>query len=124
VIALSSAEAEYVALTEVSKELTWIRSVAEGLNVEYPKTVTVYTDSQSAMSMVVNQRFSNRTKHVEIKYHYVREEATKGNILLKYVSTDENVADMMTKPLGPTKIAALREKSGLKKENNENKIIN
>jgi transposase InsO family protein len=113
VIALSSCESEYVALTETCKELVWLRAIAKGLDVEVPETTTIYTDSQSCIAMINNHKYSNRTKHIDTKYHYIREEVNSGRVKLEYCPTDVNIADLMTKPLGPTKTEALRRRAGL-----------
>lgn len=70
--------------------------------------IIIYTDNQSCMKLVENEKFSNRTKHVDIKYHYIRNTVDQGRIELRYVPTDENIADMFTKPLGSIKIKLLR----------------
>lgn len=113
-IALSSAEAEYIALTETCKEVTWIVEIAREFDLKMPEKVTVFTDSQSCISMIDNQKFSNRTKHIATKYHYIREQVTNGKIKLEYVPSQENTADLMTKPLGSTKTEALRRLAGLR----------
>jgi Reverse transcriptase (RNA-dependent DNA polymerase) len=112
-VALSSTEAEYVALSETCKEVMYLKRIASAFGNVDEKTC-VYTDSQSSMSMVYNQRFSNRTKHIETKYHFARGQVQKGNIYLQYKQTDLNVADMLTKPLGSIKISALRGMASLR----------
>ena len=113
IVSLSSTEAEYIALTECCKELTWIRMVCKQFDIDVPNAVDVLTDSQSSMKLIKNQKFSNRTKHIDTKYHYVRQLADSGDIALKYCQTDVNIADMLTKPLGSTKIKQLRALAGL-----------
>jgi ribonuclease HI len=81
--------------------------------IRVPKRITVLTDSQSSIKLITNQKFSNRSKHIDTKYHYVKQLADNGDIELKYVQTDLNVADMMTKPLGPQKIEQLRRMAGV-----------
>lgn len=113
VIALSSCEAEYVALAETCKEVTWIREVTKEFDIKTMEATTVYTDNQSCIAMVINKKHSNKTKHVDVKYHYVRDEAERGRITLRYVPSEHNVADLMTKPLAGIKIEALRKCAGL-----------
>lgn len=114
IVALSSTESEYVALTEGCKELQWIRMISkEFKEIRVPETISVYTDSQSSIKLITNQKFSNRSKHIDTKYHYVKQLADSGNIELKYCQTDVNIADMMTKPLGPQKIEQLRKMAGV-----------
>lgn len=114
IVALSSTESEYIALTEGCKELKWTRMIAKMFKeISIPSKVTVYTDSQSSIKLITNQKFSNRSKHIDTRYHYVKQLVDDGEIELKYCQTDVNVADMMTKPLGPLKIAQLRRMIGL-----------
>lgn len=113
IVSLSSAEAEYVALSETCKETIWISRVADHFDVKFPKPVTIFTDSQSAIAMVNNHRFSHRTKHIDTKYHFVKDMVEKGIVILKYHPSTTNIADMMTKPLGGNKIRELRELAGL-----------
>jgi hypothetical protein len=65
------------------------------------------------MKLISNQKFSNRSKHIDTKYHYVRHLVELGEIELKYCSTDENIADMMTKPLGSIKMKKFAKDCGL-----------
>ena len=112
VVAQSSAEAEYVALTEAVKEAVWISEVAKqfGLNQAASR---ILTDSLSAISMAENEKFSNSTKHIATKYHFVRDLREKGTISLDYHPTETNIADMLTKPLAGVKIQNLRLICGL-----------
>lgn len=112
-VATSSTEAEFVALSETCREVVWLKKLAKELSIIVPEPVTVYTDSQSSMEMVENEKFSNRTKHIDTKFHYVKDAAMNRDIILEYVKTDENVADMLTKPLGSIKIEALRRLAAL-----------
>lgn len=116
IVSLSSAEAEYVALCETAKELMWIKRVAESLGVNVELPIEVRSDSQSAIAITENQKFSHRTKHIDTKYHFVREAVEKKLIELVYHPTATNIADMMTKPLGGNKIRELRELAQLKTE--------
>jgi hypothetical protein len=116
VTALSSAEAEYVALSETSKEVLWLRRIAEHFEIKSTGPTRVLTDSQSAMAMVENDRFSHRTKHIDTKFHFVKSLVEEKVIKLEYEPTASNVADLLTKPLGGNKIAQLRELAGLHSE--------
>lgn len=114
-VALSSAEAEYIALSEASKEVIWTTRIARHFGIELQAPISMYTDSQSAMAMITNQKFSHRTKHIDTKYHFVKDIISKKIIELKYHPTATNVADMMTKPLGGNKILELRRLAGMEK---------
>jgi transposase InsO family protein len=112
-VAMSSAEAEYIGLTETAKEIMWIKRVAKQFGFDDGDTTTIHTDSQSAMAMVNNQGFSGRTKHIDIRCHFIREASKNKIINLAYHPTATNIADLMTKPLGGTKVKTLRELAGL-----------
>ena len=111
--AQSSAESELIALTETCKELTWLKEIFKAFDINIQEPTTVLTDSQSCISMVKNQKFSNRTKHIETRFFYVREQATEGKVILEYVSTTENIADLMTKPLTSVRTEYLRKLAGM-----------
>jgi hypothetical protein len=113
VTALSSCEAEYIALTETCKEVVWLIDIAKGMDVNVKEPITIFTDSQSCMAMIKNEKFSGRTKHIDARYHFIRDQVSRGRVQLKYVPTDINIADLMTKPLGSVKTEALRRLAGL-----------
>lgn len=110
-VSLSSTEAEYIALCEGSQELVWIKGICKELQVQMQKSTKLYVDNQSCMKLVDNQKFSNRTKHIDTKFHFVRDLNERGELTLEYCSSELNVADLLTKPLGPKRIKDLREKA-------------
>ena len=121
IVALSSTEAEYVALSETCKEVTWMRRIAKDLNITLSSATSIFTDSQSSISMINNKKFSNRTKHIDTKFHFVQDLVNNQQVNLVYHPTETNIADMMTKPLGSIKIKVLRELGGLMEEQHEHK---
>jgi ribonuclease HI len=79
VVALSTTEAEYMAIAEACKELSWLKGLyAELYGVD--SCITLFSDSQSAIYLTKDQMFHARKKHIEIKYHYVRDEIEKGKL--------------------------------------------
>ena len=98
IAALSTTEAEYIAATEGVKEATWLRGLAIELGIPQSGTV-VHSDSQSAIHLTKNDAYHSKTKHISVKYHYVRDTVAAGEIMVKKVHTSENPADMLTKPL-------------------------
>ena len=112
-VAMSSAGSEYIALAETCKEVLWLQEILKGFDVRTEKTTTILTDSQSCIALLKNQRFSHRTKHFDTRFHFLKDHVTKENIRLEYVPTNENTADLMTKPLGGIKTEYLRGKAGL-----------
>ncbi|KAH9687883.1 Integrase catalytic domain-containing protein [Citrus sinensis] len=96
VVALSTTEAEYTAATEAVKEALWLQGLMRELGVK-KKTVTVYCDSSSALHLCRNPAHHERTKHIDIKFHFIRNEVSKGAVKMSKVHTYENPADMLTK---------------------------
>ena len=112
-VSLSSTEAEYIALSEGCQELTWLKGICNDMNVDIKKSTKVFVDNQSCIKLVDNQKFSNRSKHIDTKYHYIRDLSDKGELTLEYCTSEDNVADLMTKPLGPKRIDYLRLKANI-----------
>lgn len=109
----SSTESEYVALYDTSKELIWIKRLCKDFDIHISKTTSVYTDSQSCLKIIENEGQSNRTKHIDTKFHFTRDMVRNSEIELIYCTTEENIADMLTKPLGSIRLAKLRTKAFL-----------
>jgi hypothetical protein len=99
IVTLSSTEAEYVALTTGSREVVWLRSLSNELKQQQQSATTIYVDNTSAIRLVENPEFHKRTKHIDVRYHYIRELAEKEEVKVKYISTNEQKADILTKPL-------------------------
>ena len=112
-IALSTAEAEYVALAYAAQEAVWLRKLMSHFEGRQAASITVFDDSQSAIAMTKNPQFHGKTKHIAIKYHFVREEVEKGTINLKYCQTDNMIADILTKGLSKDKHDKLKKMMGL-----------
>jgi len=103
IAALSTIEAEYVATTKGMKEATWLRGLVTELRVPQVSTV-VFSDSQSAIHLTKNDAYHPKTKHISVKYHYVRDTIVAWEIVVKKVHTSENPVDMLTKPLAIAKL--------------------
>ncbi|GMI78960.1 cysteine-rich RLK (RECEPTOR-like protein kinase) 8 [Hibiscus trionum] len=95
-VALSTTEAEYMAVAEAVKEAIWLNGLLEDLGV-VQNHISLYCDSQSAIYLAKNQVYHSRTKHIDVRYHFVREIFEEGKILLQKIATTENPADMLTK---------------------------
>lgn len=99
-VALSSTEAEYMALSEACKEAIYLQNVLEDLLKPNDSTpVCLYSDSQSSLKLAVNPLFHKRTKHIDVRHHFVRECVSNNKIKLEYVSTLDMPADLLTKSL-------------------------
>lgn len=98
VVALSTTEAEYIALSESVKEGVWLKRFAEELG--FPQaSVEVFCDSQSAIALSKNDVFHERTKHVATKYHFIRDLISVGEVQVLKIATANNPADIFTKVL-------------------------
>lgn len=115
-VATSSTEAEYVAMTHAAKEAIWLKRLLQELQYDYTDLhpLRLEGDNKPAIALTRPERFNNtRTKHIEVYWHYIREEVTHGNIQLLYVSTNDMIADGLTKPLPLTKFRRFVNQLGL-----------
>ncbi|KXJ78615.1 hypothetical protein RP20_CCG004117 [Aedes albopictus] len=112
-IALSSTEAEFVAVAESCQELLWIDRLLADFSVNTAKPIIIHEDNQSCIKQLESGRSTNRSKHVDTKYHFVYQLKEDGIIRMQYCSTEEMVADMLTKPLTNVKLSRFREAAGV-----------
>lgn len=112
-VALSSTEAEYVALAEACQEGNWIQRLLADMGHQLKELIVMYEDNQSCLKMLQNAKFSNKTKHIDTKYQYVNILYEKGVMKFEYCPTENMLADMMTKPLKQVKLKAMLERGGL-----------
>ena len=96
VVALSTTEAEYVAAIEASKEIIWLQRFMDELGKKHDMGV-LYGDSQSAIHLAKNSTFHSRTKHIHLKYHFIRSILEDGELKLEKIHTSQNPTDMLTK---------------------------
>jgi hypothetical protein len=97
-VSLSTVEAEYIALATASSELIWIRNFLNEIGFKQP-TTTIYEDNQGCIAIANNPIVKSRVKHVDIKYHFLRERILNNELLVKYISTSNQEADLFTKGL-------------------------
>ncbi|KAJ1530149.1 hypothetical protein ONE63_005080 [Megalurothrips usitatus] len=116
-VALSSTEAEYIALCEASKEALYLRGLICELELHQQEnfSITIHNDSQSAQSLCHNPVFHKRSKHIDIRFHFVRECVDSNLVTLKYLPTSAMPADALTKALGTFKLHRCIQKVGLLK---------
>jgi Reverse transcriptase (RNA-dependent DNA polymerase) len=113
-VALSTTEAEYMAQTESTKEAVWIRRFLEGMGYVLDEPTVIYGDNQGAMALAKNPIDHQRTKHIDVKYHFTRDKVEEKVVDLRYVSSAEQTADIFTKPLVKKIFEYHREKLGVK----------
>jgi hypothetical protein len=112
VVALSTAEAEYIALTDIAKEIVWFKTFLNELG--YPQdSVMVYEDNQAAIRIAKNPQDHKRTKHIQVRYHYVRDQVRDDIFKLQYIPTADQLADLFTKALTGPRLRNLRSRLGI-----------
>jgi hypothetical protein len=100
IVAMSSTEAEYIACSEAAKEALWLqRLLGEIQRTPIRKAQTLFADNQGAIKLSKNPQQHKRTKHIDIKYHFIRDCCQKGLVELVYLPTGQMVADILTKSL-------------------------
>ena len=99
-VTLSSSEAEYVAISEICCEIMFIKMILAFLNVEIEKPIKVFCDNVGAIYMSNNAKAGARTKHIDVRYHHVREYVVDGVVDIIFVRSEENDADIFTKNVG------------------------
>ena len=87
-----------MAMTEAIKEVIWLRGLFSELCLHQSVT-TIYCDSQSAIHLTKDQMYHERTKHIDVKFHFIRDIIVEGKVLVQKIHTKDNPADMFTKPL-------------------------
>jgi hypothetical protein len=112
-VTLSIAEAEYIALSVAVHEVVWLRKLLTDLFNHEMDPTTIHCDNQSCVKLSENPVFHDRSKHIEIKYHYIRDMVQRKTIHVHYLPTREQIADIFTKPLDKTKFEYFRERLGL-----------
>lgn len=113
-VALSSTEAEYMSITEGAKEAIWLRRLFSELNFQSSQSSTpIFGDNQGSINLAHNPVYHGRTKHIEVRHHFIREKIASGEIQLEYILTVDQVADIFTKALGRIVFERLRNKLGL-----------
>lgn len=98
IVALSTTESEYMALTEAVKEAIWLKGFCGDLGFQQ-ENVKVFCDSQSAIHLAKNGGFHERTKHIDTRLHFIRDVIAQGDVVVEKIHTSKNPADFLTKSL-------------------------
>ena len=112
-ITQSTVKAEYIAASDACKEAVWLRKLLSDLFDGKLESTIIHCDNQSCIELSGNQMFHDRSKHIEMKYHFIRDLVQRGTLKLHYICTDEQIADILTKPLTSTKFVYFRDKLGM-----------
>jgi hypothetical protein len=112
-VAKSSTEAEYVALSSATQEAIWLRRLMKDFGGQVDTATTIYEDNQGAIELAKNAKYHNRTKHIDICHHFVREKVVSNEIKVSFCPTEDMVADIMTKGLSRVTFEKLRDLLGV-----------
>ena len=112
-VALSTAEAEYIATSMACCEAVWLRMLFSELFGHVLDTTVIFCDNQSGICLSENPVFHDRSKHIDIRYHFIWDMVQRGTIRLDHIGTDEKVAEILTKPLEKVKFLTFRENLGI-----------
>jgi len=105
---LSTSETEYIAATSAACQAVWLRRVLADLQQVQKGATEIFCDNKATISMTKNPTFHSRTKHIDIRYHFIRDLVAKEEILLEYCKTQDQLADVLTKALSKEKFCYFR----------------
>jgi hypothetical protein len=114
-VALSTAEAKYITLSVEVCEVVWLRKLLIDLFDHEMDPTIIHCDNQKCVKLYKDPVFHDRSKHIEIKYHYIRDMVQKKEAHVQYLPTHEQIVDIFTKPLSKTKSEYFCERLGLVK---------
>jgi hypothetical protein len=109
-VALSSTESEYIAVSAAVQEAIFLRRLLDDLGFPQRSPTVIYEDNQGCLYLSENSGVQQRTKHIDIRYHFIREHVESEEIKLEYIRTDEQLADLLTKPLSRQRVVVLSKK--------------
>ena len=112
-ISLSSTEAEYKAASDTCRQLVWLRTFGDELGDDLTSSTPMCLDNQGSIFLSVNPVIDRRTKHIEIRYHFIREQVEFGAVEIYYVATADQLADPLTKNVPYSILAKFVEEVGL-----------
>lgn len=113
VVALSSCEAEYIAAATAAVQGVWLARLIGELEGQEPGCALIKVDNKSAISLCKNPMLHDRSKHIDTKFHFIRDCVDQKWVEVEYIRSEEQLADILTKPLGKIRFLELRGKLGL-----------
>jgi hypothetical protein len=113
-VALSSVEVEYMAASQAACEAIWMRKILVGLFGSHLDPTVIYCDNQSCIKLSINLVFHDRSKHIDIRYHHLRDCVQRKIMLLQYIPIEDQDADILTKALTKSKFEYHRDRIGMK----------
>ena len=112
-MALSSCEAEYMAASSAACQAIWLRELISEVTGRQPQKVMLKVDNTSAIALVKNPVFHNRSKHIKSHFHFIRECVENNEVVIEHVSGSEQRADILTKALAKIKFKEMRDLLGV-----------
>lgn len=113
-VALSTCEAEFIALSDACRAASWIRRLLIDMKQTLPNATTIYEDNQSCLKLIEEEeRLSDRSKHIDTRFHFVKDYVKHQLISCTYCPTENMMADILTKPLSAKKFEQFRIQFGL-----------
>ena len=113
VVALSTCEAEYVAAATAACQVVWLRRLLGELTGVEAHPPALMVDNQPAIALAKNPVLHDRSKHIDVKFHFLRDCVDGGQIVIEFVETGRQLADVLTKPLGRLRLTELKEMIGM-----------
>lgn len=113
-VARSSTEAEYMALSEACSEIAWLTALQSEIGYGPTAPTPLVSDNQGGIFLAINPAHDRRLKYVDIRYHFIREYMESKRVSIVYISTNDMIADILTKPLGRVKFEHFRSLLGLR----------
>ena len=98
-VALSTVEAEYVAMSRCAQQMAWMHSWLDEIDIKYSLPGIIKGDNRGAITLTKNTRDHRKVKHIDIRHHYLRDLIKSGEMLMEQVTSTDNLADIFTKPL-------------------------
>ena len=112
IVTLSTTEAEYVAMAEAGKSLLWLRGLLEDMGFPQQGPTVLHCDNQSAIALVKDPVYHERTKHIRRRYHFIREVVDEGEAEVRFCPTQDQLADLLTKPVARAQLERLLQRMG------------
>ncbi|KAM1350470.1 hypothetical protein ACFX2F_004419 [Malus domestica] len=116
IVTLSTCKAEYVATTSSVCHAIWLRNLLKELSMPQEELIEIYADNKSAIALAKNPVFHNMSKHIDTHYHYIRECIARKDVQVEYVKSQDQVADIFTKPLKQEDFVRLRNSIGVTRQ--------
>ncbi len=107
-VALSTAESEYIAASMATKEVVWLRRLLMEIGCQQNNSTPLFCDNQSAIRLVYNPEFHQRTKHIDVKFHHIRDMQIQQEISIQYIPTENQLANALTKKSNHQKLSKFK----------------